>query len=406
MKKGGFKNRLSIELLITFVIIVNISTVGASNYNTGSYPGNSFIDPSVQINVSDFSIGSESYIGPFTSFTGEYAHIGSYSDFQDGVSNSGTINIKDDAVVAHGAHLEGDIEIGSHAFIGFNSYIKDAKIGDDAYIGIGSKIIGIDIPPGKSVPQAAVIDSADDIEKLEEVTKEQEEFVQEVIGVNRVLAIGYTRLFENSGESAFGKVGPNGDGDILLDGKDILSRSGSNEPVIGAGSVIESARIIGDVFLGENSKVESGTSIRADEGIPITIGKNAMIGMNNTFHSLNDQEIIIGNDLNLGSDSVLHGQLILGDNVRIGNNAVVFKSTIGNNVDVGDNAIVVGVKVPDGTVIPPGSVLATKKDVRMLNPNDVAPGTKWASITNLFSVAMIPIVLGFAISVILRKKEH
>ena len=164
MNEGGFKNKLSIELLITFVIIVNISTVGASNYNTGPYPGNSFVDPSVQINVSVFSIGSESYVGPFTSFTGEYARIGSYSDFQDGVSNSGKINIKDDAVIAHGAHLEGDIEVGSHAFIGFNSYIKDAKIGDDAYIGIGSTIIGIDIPPGKSVPQAAVIDSADDIE--------------------------------------------------------------------------------------------------------------------------------------------------------------------------------------------------------------------------------------------------
>ena len=59
---------------------------------------------------------------------------------------------------------------------------------------------------------------------LKTVTKEQEEFVQEVIGVNRVLAIGYTRLFENSGESAFGKIGPNGDGDILLDGKDILAQ--------------------------------------------------------------------------------------------------------------------------------------------------------------------------------------
>jgi carbonic anhydrase/acetyltransferase-like protein (isoleucine patch superfamily) len=405
MKKGGIKNKLKIGSMMMFLLIINILIVGASN-NTVLYQGNSFVDPSANIDVNDFSIGSESYVGPFTSFTGEYTHIGSNSDFQDGVSNSGKITIKDDAVIAHGAHLEGDVEIGSFAFIGFNSIIKDSRIGDGAYIGIGSKITGVDIPPGKSVPQASVIDSMDEIEKLGPVTKEQEEFVEEVIDVNRVLAIGYTRLFEKNGASDFGSIGPNGDGDILIDGKDILARSGNNEPVIGASSAIGSTRIIGDVLLGENSIVENGTSIRADEGIPIKIGKNAQIGMNNTFHSLNDQEISIGDDLKVGSDSVLHGPLVLGEKANIGSRAVVFKSTIGNNVEIGDDAIVVGVKVPDGTVIPSGSVVETPKDVRLLNPGAVAPGTKWASIMDLFLVSMIPILPGLVTSVILRKREH
>lgn len=405
MNKCGIKNIFMIGSKIMFLLLINILIVGASN-NAVLYPGNSFVDPSVNINVNDFSIGSESYVGPYTSFTGEYAHIGSYSDLQDGVSNSGKINIKDDAVIAHGAHLEGEVEVGSLAFIGFNSIIKDSRIGDGAYIGIGSKINGVDIPPGKSVPQASVIDSIDDIKKLGPVTKEQEEFVEEVIGVNRALAIGYTRLFEKNGASDFGNIGPNGDGDILIDGKDILSRRGNNVPVIGASSAIGSTRIIGDVLLGESSIVENGTSIRADEGIPIKIGKNAQIGMNNTFHSLNDQEISIGNDLKVGSDSVLHGPLVLGEKANIGSRAVVFKSTIGNNVQIGDNAIVVGVKIPDGTVIPSGSVVETKKDVRLLNPGAVAPGTKWASITDLFLVSMIPIILGLVTSVIFREKKH
>jgi carbonic anhydrase/acetyltransferase-like protein (isoleucine patch superfamily) len=405
MKKGGIKNKLMIGSMITFILFINILIVGASN-NTISYQGNSFVDPSVNINVNDFSIGSESYVGPFTSLTGEYVHIGSYSDFQDGVSTSGKITIKDDAVVAHGAHLEGEVEIGSFAFIGFNSIIKDATIGDGAYIGIGSKITGVNIPPGKSVPQASVVDSIDDIEKLGQITVEQEEFVKEVIGVNRVLAIGYTQLFEKNGASDFGNIGPNGDGDILIDGKDILTRSKNNEPVIGASSAIGSTRIIGAVFLGENSIVENGTSIRADEGIRIKIGKNAQIGMNNTFHSLNDQEISIGNELKVGSASVLHGPLVLGDKVNIGSRTVVFKSTIGSDVEIGDDAIVVGVKVPDGTVIPSGSTVKTNKDVRLLNPGAAAPGSNWASIMDLFLVSMVPILPGLVISVILRKREH
>ncbi len=405
MKKGGSKNKLMIVSMITLVLVANILSAGASN-NTVLYQGNSFVDPSVDMNVNDFSIGSESYVGTFTSFTGEYTHIGNNSDLQDGVSNSGKINIRDDAVVAHGAHLEGEVDIGSFAFIGFNSIIKDARIGDGAYIGIGSKITGVDIPPGKSVPQASVIDSINDIEKLGPVTEDQKEFVEEVIGVNRVLAIGYARLFEKNGTSDFGSIGPNGDGDILIDGKDILARSGNNVPVIGASSAIGSTRIIGDVFLGENSIVENGTSIRADEGIPIKIGKNAQIAINNTFHSLNDQEISIGNDLKMGSDSVLHGPLVLGDKAKIGSRVVVFKSTIGNNVEIGDDAIVVGVKVPDGTVIPPGSVIQTPKDVRLLNPGAAAPGTRWASIKDIFLVSAIPILLGLVTSLILRKREH
>jgi len=71
MKNGGIKNKLMIGSMITFALIINIFIVGAYN-NTVLYQGNSFIDPSVNINVTDFSIGSESYVGPFTSFTGEY----------------------------------------------------------------------------------------------------------------------------------------------------------------------------------------------------------------------------------------------------------------------------------------------------------------------------------------------
>ncbi len=383
------------------VMIVLIGSVAEASISTGPYPGNSFIDPTVLIDVGNFSIGKESYIAPFTSFTGEYAYIGSYSNVQDSGSNSGKIRIKDDAVVAHGADLRGEVEVGSKSFIGFNSLIKDAKIGDGAYIGIGSKVVGVDIPSRKSVPPASIIDSAEDIVALKPVTEEEEEFVEDVIEVNRALAAGYSQLFERKGLDAFGKVGPHGDGDIIIDGKDILAHSGSHEPVVGEGTVIDNSRIIGHVILRKNTRVGDGTSIRGDEGIPIDIGDNAQIGKNNTFHSLNGKEVMIGKNFNLGSDSVIHGPLKIGDNVRAGNTVVVFKSEIGNNVEIGDNALVIGVKVPDGTVIPPGSVVTRQSDVRKLNPE---PESKPASIPELAIVAIIPMALAMIGSYFFREK--
>ena len=188
--KGIQIKYMRILLVFNLVIFASVSIADASVYNTGVYPGNSFIDPAAHINVDTFSIGSESYIAPFTSFTGEYADIGSHSDVQDGSTNSGRIKIADNAIIAHGADLIGDVEIGSKAFIGFNSIITDSKIGDGAYIGVSSTVTGVDIPADKSVPAGSVIDSQDDIENLQQVTLAQRMFVNEVIDVNRALAVG------------------------------------------------------------------------------------------------------------------------------------------------------------------------------------------------------------------------
>ena len=177
-------------------------------------------------------------------------------------------------------------------------------------------------------------------------------------------------------------IGPNGDADILIDGKDVLDHSGSHEPSVGEGTIIGRSRVIGYVILGNNVKVGDGTSIRGDEGTPLKIGDNSNIGENDTFHSLNAQEISIGSNFNLGSKSVIHGPLTIGSGVSVGSSAVVFKSTIGNNVVIGDNAVVVGVKVPDGMVIPSGSLITLQKDVRKIKSAEV-PVSKTASLLDL-----------------------
>ena len=211
-----------------------------------------------------------------------------------------------------------------------------------------------------------MIDSPDDIVNLKPVDETQIEFVEEVIGVNRALAIGYSRLSRKAVLVAFGNVGANGDADILIDGKDVLAHSGSHEPSVGEGTVIGRSRVIGYVILGKNVKGRDGTSIRGDEGTPLKIADNSNIGENDTFHSLNGQEISIGSNFKLGSKSVIHGPVTIGSDVSVGSSAVVFKSTIGNNVIIGDNAVVVGVKVPDGMVIPSGSMITLQKDVRKI----------------------------------------
>lgn len=360
-------------LLLIFVFLISINAK-ASIKNTGVYPDNSFIDPSAKIDVDAFSIGSESYIAPFSEFTGKTS-IGSHSNIQDSVTGSGDIKIADNAVIAHGADLIGNVEIGSDAFVGFNSKITDSKIGDGAYINIGSNITGVDIPAHKSVPAGSVIDSQDDIEKLKPVTIAQIVFVEDVIEVNRALAKGYVDLYGKKGAEAFGKLGPFGYREIKMEGKYILGYSDASEPVIGKGTGIDKARIIGNVNLGENAKVEDGTAIRGDEGVPISIGDSAQIGKNNTFHSLNNKVIEIGKDFKLGSDTVIHGPLSMGNNVKVGNRAVVFKSKIGNNVLIGDNAIVTGVRLLDGVIIPPNTIVDTQQIANSFN-NKVKKDTK------------------------------
>lgn len=332
---------------------------------TGLYLGNSFIDPSAVIeviNISNFSIGKESYIAPFAYIAGRQIVIGNYANIQDDVEIKGLPNISDQVIIAHGAGLSGEVEIGEKSFIGFNTYIQSSKIGKGVYIDHSSTITGVTIPDGKYVSTGSVINKQSLVDNLSDVTGEQKEFIEDEISVNRALAIGYNKLYKEKGKDIFGSVGPNPDGDIKIDSKDILTRSGSNRPVIENGTEYNTVRIIGDVFIGENGKIGNNTVIRSDEGIPIKIGRNTLIGAGNVFHSLNNEEIEIGDNFKLGDFNVIHGALKIGNNVTIGSKSVVSKSKIGNNVTIGNRAIIANVYIPDGTNIGPSRKIVSQED--------------------------------------------
>lgn len=333
---------------------------------TGPYPGNSFIDPSAVIEVldlSNFSIGKESYIAPFVYMAGRQINVGNYTNIQDDVEIKGLLNLSDHVIIAHGAGLTGKVDIDEESFVGFNTYIQSSKIGKNVYIDHGSVIAGVNISDGKYVPAGSTINRQPMADNLSNITERQKEFIEEVILVNRALAIGYNKLYKEKGLDAFKAVGPNPDGNINVDAKDILARNGSSLPTIESGTEYDNVRIIGDVFIGEKSKIGNGTSIRSDEGIPIRIGKNALIGIGNVFHSLNNEEIDIGDNFKLGEYNVIHGLLKMGNNITIGSRSVVFKSNIGNDVIIGDKAIVTNVDIPDGTNINSSRKIISQDDL-------------------------------------------
>ena len=97
----------------------------------------------------------------------------------------------------------------------------------------------------------------------------------------------------------------------------IRSFNGKTPKVAESALVSETAYIIGDVEIGENSSVWPGAVVRGDNG-HIKIGANTAIEDN----------------------SVLHDAVEIGDNVVIGHSVVVHHSQIGNNTLVGSHAII------------------------------------------------------------------
>lgn len=112
-------------------------------------------------------------------------------------------------------------------------------------------------------------------------------------------------------------------------------------PVIGDGSFIaENAVIVGSVKTGRDCSIWYSAVLRGDVG-PITLGDRVNIQDGAVLHATtNISEVIIGNDVSVGHNAIVHGAII-GNDVLIGMGAIVM-----------DNVI-----VPDGTVVAAGAVV-------------------------------------------------
>ncbi|MDY6910881.1 MAG: gamma carbonic anhydrase family protein [Chloroflexota bacterium] len=126
----------------------------------------------------------------------------------------------------------------------------------------------------------------------------------------------------------------------------------------------ETAYIVGDVEIGENSSVWPGAVIRGDLsgaviGSKMTIGRNTHIEDNVVVHYTSS----IGNNVVIGHGCVIETESI-GNNVLIGDNATVLAyGTIGSNCIIAAGSTVKeGMEIPDNSFVT-GSPATIKRRV-------------------------------------------
>lgn len=139
--------------------------------------------------------------------------------------------------------------------------------------------------------------------------------------------------------------------------------------------VVESADIIGDVTMGEESSVWFNVTIRGDVN-KIAIGDRSNIQDNVCIHVMNQTgPTIIGDEVTIGHGAVIHGCTIK-DRVLIGINATIL-----------DQAVIESdVIVAAGTLVPPNKILESgylymgspAKPARKLSEEEVASIKKYS----------------------------
>ena len=131
--------------------------------------------------------------------------------------------------------------------------------------------------------------------------------------------------------------------------------------------VADSAQVMGNVSLAEDSSVWFGVVIRGDTET-IAVGKGSNIQDNSVLHADHGMPLVIGEGVTVGHQVMLHGCTV-GDGSLIGIQAVVLNGAkIGKNCLVGAGSLVTeGKEFPDGCMI----IGSPAKAVRQLSPEQI-----------------------------------
>ncbi|HEX5417373.1 MAG TPA: gamma carbonic anhydrase family protein [Chloroflexota bacterium] len=143
---------------------------------------------------------------------------------------------------------------------------------------------------------------------------------------------------------------------------------GGHRPVIAPDSYVgDGAVLIGQVTLELGSSVWFGAVLRADSE-PIRVGPGSNVQDNSTLHVDPGFPCTIGAGVTIGHNAVVHACTVE-DNVLIGMHATILSgAVIGRDCIVGAAAL-----VPEGVVIPPGSLVLgiPGRVVRPLRPEEI-----------------------------------
>jgi carbonic anhydrase/acetyltransferase-like protein (isoleucine patch superfamily) len=116
--------------------------------------------------------------------------------------------------------------------------------------------------------------------------------------------------------------------------------------------VDDSAQVIGDVRIGEESSVWMNVVIRGDVH-HIRIGRRSNVQDGTVVHVMRDTHpTSIGDEVTIGHGAVVHGCTVR-DRVLVGMGAILL-----NGAEIGeDSNVAAGTLLPEGTVVPPRSLV-------------------------------------------------
>jgi carbon dioxide concentrating mechanism protein CcmM len=129
-------------------------------------------------------------------------------------------------------------------------------------------------------------------------------------------------------------------------------------------------RLVGDVRLGEYVLVAPGTSIRADEGMPLNVGQGSHLQDGVIVHGqsagrvLGDDDreysVWIGNHTSITHMALVQGAAYVGNDCFIGFRSTIFNARVGHGCIVMMHCLIQDVEIPPGRLVPSGSIITTQ----------------------------------------------
>ncbi|MDD5435293.1 MAG: carbonic anhydrase [Nitrospira sp.] len=204
-------------IILTGFIGPNVLTSFNDDVNKPVIAKSAFVHQLASV-TGDVKLGERVFVAPAASIRGDEGqpiYIGNETNVQDGVVVHGletmeggkpveknqvdvggkkySVYVGDRVSMAHQSQVHGPAKVGNDVFVGMQSLVFKATVGDGVVIEPGAKIIGVNIAAGRYVPAGSVITKQADADALPEITETYafRELNKAVIHVNTQFADGY-----------------------------------------------------------------------------------------------------------------------------------------------------------------------------------------------------------------------